>query len=428
MYRKLFIIFTMLPLKTYAYNFENISEIYKPLRDDLSYAKEIKYSSNYREPLSQKNIPAEYITNVKFWRDIYSYFDSNNILIHSKVDISNVFKIVNLKNLYQRESNAIIAEIKKNRIMKYQISEIKNELQKCYSGKLCKLKINKSITLQNVIKNLRTQTGQLDILNEGIKRFKPFEATIKHVITKTKSNNNWLAIPFLESSFNPKAVSKVGATGAWQIMKSVGKKLLPINEFVDGRRNPIIASYAALKILRENRIITKNEDISIIAYNSGLRNFFQMKKQMKRDNFTISEYLNFSKQKNKSFSFASENFLMEFHAMKEFLIKKSIINQNIENHSRNLSSTNSEQYNIYLSKCKTRPSRIISLLSKKDTNIKKANSHFKKSSLLKILPSGQIYITKEKLPKKYYKKIDVTKLDDMSPVKWKTDQINCSII
>ena len=66
-------------------------------------------------------------------------------------------------------------------------------------------------------------------------------------------------------------------------MRSVGKKMMPINNNVDTRKNPIISAYTGLKILRENRLITKNDDISVIAYNSGLRNYFKLKRKLKKE-------------------------------------------------------------------------------------------------------------------------------------------------
>ena len=53
-------------------------------------------------------------------------------------------------------------------------------------------------------------------------------------------------LPVIESALNPKAVSRVGATGLWQFMLATGKRYgLEVNSLVDERRDPIKASYAA---------------------------------------------------------------------------------------------------------------------------------------------------------------------------------------
>lgn len=424
---KLTILLLLTSVNVYAYNFNLISNLHQPISTLEEQIEEIPYQNNYREPLSETNIPKGYIKNVKFWRDIYSYYDSNNILIHSKIDISNVFKVVNLNKLYQNEKNEIVAEIKKNRLIEKQLNLVKKNLQNCGRKLTCPYNLNENFSVKKVLKTLRTQTGQLDILKKGLGRFELFRSTIMSIIKETNADINWIAVPFLESSFNPKAISKVGATGAWQIMHSVGRKMMPINRNVDTRKNPIISAYTGLKILRENRLITKNNDISVIAYNSGLRNYFKLKRKLKKRKITTAEYLSTSKKISKSFSFASENFLMEFHAMKEFLKKYGVIDSS-KYKGRNISSGTKGRYNLFISRCKTRPSRVLKLLHYHDKDIYKVNNHFKKNALKKVLPSGQIYLTKINLPKKYYRKMKISKLDDMSPISWKANQFNCSII
>ncbi len=77
-------------------------------------------------------------------------------------------------------------------------------------------------------------------------------------------------LPVIESALNPKAVSRVGATGLWQFMLGTGKQYgLEVNSLVDERRDPLRASYAAARYLRDLYRIFGDWNLVIAAYNCG---------------------------------------------------------------------------------------------------------------------------------------------------------------
>ncbi|MDA3890049.1 MAG: LysM peptidoglycan-binding domain-containing protein [Salinivirgaceae bacterium] len=77
-------------------------------------------------------------------------------------------------------------------------------------------------------------------------------------------------LPVIESALNPNAVSRAGATGIWQFMYYTGKMYkLEINSFVDERRDPIKASYAAVAFLQDLYDIYEDWILVIAAYNCG---------------------------------------------------------------------------------------------------------------------------------------------------------------
>ena len=80
-------------------------------------------------------------------------------------------------------------------------------------------------------------------------------------------------LPVIESALNPKAVSRVGATGLWQFMLGTGKNYgLEINSLVDERRDPIKASYAAAHYLSDLYKIFGDWALVIASYNCGPAN------------------------------------------------------------------------------------------------------------------------------------------------------------
>lgn len=74
----------------------------------------------------------------------------------------------------------------------------------------------------------------------------------------------------IESALNPNAVSRVGATGMWQFMYSTGKAYgLTVNSIIDERRDPVKATHAAARYLKDLYKIYNDWVLVIAAYNCG---------------------------------------------------------------------------------------------------------------------------------------------------------------
>ena len=78
----------------------------------------------------------------------------------------------------------------------------------------------------------------------------------------------YLAI--VESALKPNALSRVGAKGLWQFMYGTGSMYgLKVSSYVDERSDPIKATDAACRYLKNLHSIFNDWDLALAAYNSG---------------------------------------------------------------------------------------------------------------------------------------------------------------
>ncbi len=122
--------------------------------------------------------------------------------------------------------------------------------------------------LESVIKHyLKNRRGGLERLMSLSEYYFPmFEEELDR-------NNLPLELKYLavvESALNPRAQSRVGATGLWQFMFATGKMFgLNVSSYVDQRSDPLLATEAACKYLKSLNNSFDDWDLALAAYNSG---------------------------------------------------------------------------------------------------------------------------------------------------------------
>lgn len=99
----------------------------------------------------------------------------------------------------------------------------------------------------------------------------------------------------VESGLNPKAVSRVGATGLWQFMKETGSKEygLRINSRIDERSCPHSSTIAAMKYLARAYERFGSWELALASYNCGAGNVNRAIRRAGgvKDYWSISKYL-----------------------------------------------------------------------------------------------------------------------------------------
>jgi membrane-bound lytic murein transglycosylase D len=166
----------------------------------------------------------------------------------------------------------------------------------------------KPVDFRNAMRNLRCQVGQKDPFRQGIIRSGAYLAEMKQIFRDAGLPEDLIYLPHVESSFNPRAYSKFGAAGMWQFTRSTGKSYMNISYAVDERRDPIISTRAAARLLKKNYKKFRNWPMAITAYNHGVTGM--LRAQRRKGNYETI----FKEYRSRIFKFASRNFYSEFLA------------------------------------------------------------------------------------------------------------------
>ena len=122
-------------------------------------------------------------------------------------------------------------------------------------------------------------------------------------------------LPVIESALNPNATSRMGAGGLWQFMPTTGKQYgLEINSLIDERRDPVKASYAAARMLRDLYEIFGDWTLVIAAYNCGPGNVSKAIKRAggERDYWRIYHFLP-AETRGYVPAFIAANYIMNYY-------------------------------------------------------------------------------------------------------------------
>lgn len=381
-----------------------------------------------------------YHDSVRFWFSIYTQYSSKQVVLHDSDNLKLIYNILDFDELHSHSdvhrfsksklqaqlaleySRAIKKNLHSIGIRSYnKLNKAQKDLYRIIQNagyKISKNKRKRKKLIKDLIQNLRTQTGQRDMVYRGIIRSLPYIPFLTKQLKNFRLPKEVLAISFLESSFNPYAKSKVAAAGVWQFMPYIGNLFMPrMNDHVDYRSNPIISSLAAFNLIRENKQILRRWDLVIPAYNSGPKHLiraqriFLKKKRFKRKKDISLQYI-LENYKHAHLGFASKNFYSEFIALVHVLAYKDIIYPT-EGLKANKEFTDAANIGVYISKCSINPKNYIRALKNESPYISELNLHFQ--TLDRNFPRGTLVVSDRKLTPKKYKLVEQKYLRKKKP-------------
>lgn len=273
-------------------------------------------------------VPTGMEERVSFWLDIYTKYTTDQGLLHDSEYVHLVYEDVDFRPIMK---DASLTDRQKRKARRKLVMDAKKRIRERLQ-RLSKLKSPAGLEGEDLrywylFKNvegkskfrdaskkgrLRFQLGQKDRMIEGIYHAGKYIDQMEEIFRAYNLPKELVRMVFVESSFNPKAMSKVGASGMWQFMRYTARQYMKINWSADERNDPLTATEAAAKKLRSNYQMLESWPLAVTGYNHGPSGVRRMVKKYKtRD---ISELTDVRRGR---FGFASANFYATFLAALE---------------------------------------------------------------------------------------------------------------
>ncbi len=271
-------------------------------------------------------VPAGLEERVKFWIDIYSKFSTDQGLLHDSEHTSLIYEVVDFTDIMKNESLNKYQKVKERerrvKSLKQSIADRLNRLNKISSAEglegddLRYWNLFQNIEEKNkfsaaaVKGRLRFQLGQRDRFIEGIYFSGSYIREMEAIFRSEKLPIELTRIPFVESSFNLRARSRVGASGIWQFMRRTGRSYMTISRAIDERNDPIISTKASARLLRHYFEMLNSWPLAVTGYNHGAYGVRRLVQKMGTSD--IAKLVNEGEKAR--FGFASQNFYASFLA------------------------------------------------------------------------------------------------------------------
>ena len=263
-------------------------------------------------------------SNVVFWEKVYSTYSVNTAIIHDRKNLGRIYTTVALQDPKipgaQKQNSQRIKRVKKYYAdlltdlakKKKPLSKEEKRVAALFGTKHSPAKYREAA------ENIRAQTGLKERFAQGIVRSGAYMRKIKQIFRNDGLPEDLAYLPHVESSFNPNAFSKFGASGMWQFTRATGKEFMRIDYIIDERRDPLIAAKAAARLLKRNHDLLGSWPLALTAYNYGAAG---MKRAFNQEGSYVNIFKNYRKG---HFKFASRNFYSEFLAAVTVAKKKEL--------------------------------------------------------------------------------------------------------
>jgi membrane-bound lytic murein transglycosylase D len=272
--------FTSQPPRSEAPNFHN-EEKWHSLKSKIltDFGSRIARPFHVQEGLKQRT---------EFWFDIYAKYGEAHHLVHHVLFPWIVYRVIDTgETLHNGKGPLWLRRDRAQKMAARQLQEIRaaltrlskrkeynylTQLERELYDKLIPIKGPRRKVFQIAAANVRSQLGQRDFFQQGLVNSSRYLPYMEAEFNRLGLPIELTRMPFVESSFNENARSKVGASGIWQIMPRTGKSYMIVNDHIDERNSPLKATTTAGRLLLFYNRVLGSWPLTITSYNHGIGN------------------------------------------------------------------------------------------------------------------------------------------------------------
>jgi membrane-bound lytic murein transglycosylase D len=282
-------------------------------------------AANRRNP--EFNVPKALRPRVDFWIDIFAKYGRAQAVVHHReypqaifgvIDLSTEAKVLPIEQIdkmrKERGERAVQAVMELTKRFAAGYEPQNEEEQRIWDAfDLVPWGADRfSRTVRD--DEIRFQTGIRERYADAMARSGRYMHLIEDIfVNEYRLPIELTRLPFIESSFDYKAYSSVGAAGIWQFMRPTGRVYMTINNLVDERRDIVSATHGAARYLQSAYGRLGSWPLALTSYNHGVAGVYS---KVQKLGLTKIEAI-IEHPEERVFGFASGNFYPEFLAALE---------------------------------------------------------------------------------------------------------------
>ena len=266
-------------------------------------------------------IPPGIEDNVEFWRKVYGEMDRSQVAIHDNVYMGVIYEVVEVPAAYRGSSESRRAFVKDQQ-QEYQdrLATLERKLVSGESLTAADRDLQSKLEAvggRNAVfgasERVRAQQGMRERFRSGMEISGRYDAAFREIFRKHGVPEDLAFLPHVESSFQSRARSGVGAAGLWQFMPATGRVYdLQVDHRMDERMDPLLACEGAARYLAAAHKKLGSWPLAITSYNHGQGGMAKAKSLHGNDIGKIVQ-----NYKGEAFGFDSRNFYSQFVAARE---------------------------------------------------------------------------------------------------------------